>query len=169
MNSPPLSMCSSRNVTGSRFEASSTAPPTRLIPLPQTGCTSVQSVVTSMTVSVVRKNPSSLSPQCRTKVRLDGAWLDVLPLAPGANRYLCFQTRCCCSGSPRLPAQPLTPVLQLPVDRRSTHREQSFTHTPAQLRFAMSLKGLPPLPATLPPVACCTSGRPLPTPSPAPE
>src|SRR3989304_4374922 len=67
MNSPPLSGCTSRRRPGRPREAASPPPPTRLTPSPHTASTSVQPVATSTNVSVVRKKPSRLSPQCRTR------------------------------------------------------------------------------------------------------
>src|SRR3972149_5386850 len=140
MNSPPLSVCSSRRGTGRRRVASSTPPPTRLIPMPQMGWTSVQPVATSTTVSVVRKNPSRLSPQCNTRSACT---------EPGWTSFHSLQVRIgICAFSPvaggarppRLPAQSFSPTPQLAVNRRRAHRDQSFTQACIQAQFAVSLQ-----------------------------
>src|SRR3990170_1310981 len=74
------------------------------------------------------------------EVRLYGTRLDVLPFAPGADRYLRLQATRCRSQPPGLPAQPLSPALQLAVDRRRTHRNEHLTQISVQAQFAVSLK-----------------------------
>src|SRR3990170_5913961 len=140
MNSPPLSVCSSHRANGRRRLVSSTPAPTRLIPIPQMGWISVQPVATSTTVSVVRKNPSRLSPQCNTRSACTEPGWTVLPFAPGADRYLRFQSCRRRSRPPRLPAQSFSPTPQLAVDRRRAHRDQSFTQACIQAQFAVSLQ-----------------------------
>src|SRR3990170_8950064 len=140
MNSPPLSVCSSHRANGRRRLVSSTPAPTRLIPIPQMGWISVQPVATSTTVSVVRKNPSRLSPQCNTRSACTEPGWTVLPFAPGADRYLRFQSCRRRSRPPRLPAQSFSPTPQLAVNRRRAHRDQSFTQACIQAQFAVSLQ-----------------------------
>src|SRR3990170_1992012 len=87
-----------------------------------------------------RKNPIQALTAVQNKVRLDGPRLDVLPFAPGADRYLRFQSCRRRSRPPRLPAQSFSPTPQLAVNRRRAHRDQSFTQACIQAQFAVSLQ-----------------------------
>lgn len=140
MNSPPLSVCSSRSATGSRREAASSPPPTRSIPIPQTGCTSVQPGRYVHHGQRRQEETLQALSAVQDKVCLGRPRPHPRPLAPGPDRYLLLQARCSRSRPPGLPAQTLAPVRQLTVDRRRAHRDQRFAHTRRQAQFTVSLK-----------------------------
>lgn len=99
------------------------------------------------------------------EVRLNRSRLNVLPLTPRPDRYLCFQPCRCRSRPPRLPAQVLAPAPQLAVDRRRAHREQGPpAHSPATAPLRAA-QGRPRAMPTPPRAGCRTSGhRPPPYP-----